>query len=124
MARDKVIINDSTTHALVRVYDTAGNGTVELQMSEISGTNGTSVVALEQIQYSFIQSDKEFLLEFSDNSTDFVIYELYGQGEIGGEGMRISSNLDASGGQDRIKFTFASSCVGSALILLRKVSGF
>ena len=124
MARNKVIINNSTTHALVRVFDTGGNGTVSMEMTDIGGTNGTSVVAIESIDYSFFQSDKEFLIDFSDNSTDATIYELYGQGQIGSPGRRVSSDLNAGGGQDRVLFKFAANCVGSALVLFRKVSGF
>ena len=136
MAIFKEIINSSSTHALVRFHCDSGNANTNVSMADLGGTNGTSVIAIEHIQYSFgpgqpeagatpVLKPDEVLIQFSDNSsTHQTIYELYGSGEIGGVGRRASADLDAAGGKVSLRITFTQYALGSCLILLRKVSGF
>jgi len=132
MAITKEIIVSSSTHALLRFHCDSGNANTNVSMADLGGTNGTSVIAIEHIQYSFgpgqpdssIKPD-EVLIQFSDNSSSHLtVYELYGSGEMGGVGRRASSDLDASGGKLSLRVTFTQYALGTCLILVRKVSGF
>ena len=131
MASTQKIIVSSTTHALISAQSSGNTGAVDkeiVEMSDIGGTNDTSVVAIEYIEYSLIPN-KQLLIEFSkadadSSSNDDTIYEVYGQGKFGSPERRISKDLNASAAFNRIKFKFAQDCAGSCLILLRKVSGF
>ena len=152
MATTSTIINSSSTHALVRFHSDSGNASTNVTMADLGGTNGTSVIAIEHIQYSFgpvvfrgsgtdaagspetagdgipdlqTHNPSEVLIQFSNNSgAHTTIYELYGSGEIGGVGRRASEDIDAAGGKLSLRVAFAVESRGSALVLVRKVSGF
>lgn len=112
------IIVNSTTHALIRAQSAAGD-TETINMSDIGGTNGTSVVAIEYIEYSLIP-DRKLEIKFTSN----VVYELYGQGKFGAPERRISRDM-APGSESSVVIDFETTHgKGSCLILLRKVSGF
>ena len=136
MAITKEIIVNSSTHALLRFHCDTGNANTNVSMADLGGTNGTSVIAIEHIQYSFgpgqpeagatpVLKPDEVLVQFSDNSSSHLtLYELYGSGEMGGVGRRASSDLDAAGGKVSLRVTFTQYALGTCLILVRKISGF
>ena len=152
MATTGTIIHSSSTHALIRFHSDSGNASANVTMAQLGGTNGTSVISIEHIQYSFgptvfrgsgtdaagspqtagdgipdleTHNPSEVLIQFSNNSgAHTTLYELYGSGEIGGVGRTASENIDAAGGKLSLRVAFAAESRGSALILIKKVSGF
>ncbi len=153
MATTGTIIHSSSTHALIRFHSDSGNASANVTMAQLGGTNGTSVISIEHIQYSFgptvfrgsgsdtesaspesagdgipdlqTHNPSEVLIQFSNNSgAHTTLYELYGSGEIGGVGRTASENIDAAGGKLSLRVAFAVESRGSALILIKKVSGF
>tara|TARA_A100001515_G_scaffold139520_1_gene134236 strand:+ start:493 stop:903 length:411 start_codon:yes stop_codon:yes gene_type:complete len=135
MAINKEIVHDSDTHILIKTHADAGGANSFYRMSDFAGgANNTSSVAIEYIEYSLFPdnasgSSERLTVTFSNASSSssssdhIVLYRLFGQGEIGQPGMRVSEDMVAST-QNCVRFVFEGNCQGTVLVLLRKISGF
>lgn len=135
MAINKEIVHDSDTHILIKTHADAGGANSFYRMSDFAGgANNTSSVAIERIEYSLFPEDtavnpERLTITFSNASSPsasadhIVLYRLFGQGEIGQPGMRVSEDMVAAT-QNCVRFVFEGNCKGTVLVLLRKISGF
>tara|TARA_A100001515_G_C4467433_1_gene175677 strand:+ start:197 stop:619 length:423 start_codon:yes stop_codon:yes gene_type:complete len=139
MAINKEIVHQSDTHILLKTHADAGNANKFYEMDEFAGgSNGTSSVAIERIEYSLFPdnasgSEERMTVTFSRafthssgqrKTTDHVVlYRCFGQGEKGEIEARVSEDMNPST-QDSVRFVFEGDCKGTVLVLLRKISGF
>ena len=140
MAINKEIVHQSDTHILLKTHADAGNANKFYEMDEFAGgSNGTSSVAIERIEYSLFPdnasgNEERLTVTFSSAFTDpssgqrktrdhIVLYRCFGQGEKGEIEARVSEDMNPST-QDSVRFVFEGDCKGTVLVLLRKISGF
>lgn len=121
MANVKTILANTTEHVVIAfVIDTAA--TVTTLMSDLGGTDDTSTIAIEHVEYSIV-NDKKVQVQFQDGgATATPALEFYGQGELGRRSGLISATSAAA--QEKLNVIFGTDAFGTVILTIRKISGW
>ena len=121
MANVKTILANTTEHVVIAyVIDTAGTETT--LMSALGGTDETSTIAIEHVEYSIV-NDKSVKVQFQDGgATATPALEFYGQGELGRRSGLISATSALA--EEKLNVIFDTGAFGTVILTIKKMSGW